>query len=106
MPSMEYYWECIPVGKENAIPYPELCELWGCSERTVRHILHDLSYFDNGDNYILIRSSQGKGFYKTDNLAEIDRYRQECTNRARKTFAPLKKIRRVMRDSALNSQEV
>lgn len=98
MDKLTYYWECIPVGKENAITYPQLCKLWGCSERQVRYILHELSYMDNNDNLILIRSSHGKGFYKTDNVIEIEKYKKECTNRARHTFAPLKKIRRVLRE--------
>ena len=88
----------IPVGKENAITYPELCDLWNCSARKVRSILHDLSYFDNGDNYILIRSSTGKGFYKTDDMSEIERYKREIYNRARRTFAPAKKIRRLEKE--------
>lgn len=91
-----YYWNCIPIGKENAITYPELCVLWNCDARKVRYILHDLSYMDNGDNMILIRSSHGKGFYKTDNAAEIEKYKNECINRAKHTFAPLRKINRVL----------
>lgn len=98
MELLSYYWNCIPEGKENAITYQQLCIKWDCNERKVRQILHELSYNDNGDNLILIRSSHGKGFYKTDNIAEINRYRQEITNRARHTFAPLRKIRRVMKE--------
>ena len=97
----EKYWNDIPIGRDNAITYNELIMLWGVSERKVRAILHDLSYVDNGDNYVLIRSSRGKGFYKTDNIADIESYKRECTNRAKRTFAPLRKIRRV-----LKSQEV
>lgn len=95
---MEIYWNDIPVGKENAITYPELCVKWNCTARKVRYILHELSYWDNGDNMILIRSSHGKGFYKTDNISDIEKYKRECTNRARHTFAPLRKIRRVMKE--------
>ena len=97
MDNYEYYWNSIPVGRSNAITYSELVCLWGVTERKVRAILHDLSYIDNGDNYVLIRSSRGKGFYKTDNIADIESYKRECTNRARHTFAPLRKIRRVLK---------
>lgn len=93
---LEQLWQQIPIGKENAVTYSQLCDMWEASERTVRRRLHELSYFDNGDNLILIRSSHGKGFYRTDNLAEIESYKRECTNRARHTFAPLRKIRRVL----------
>lgn len=96
--NLAYYWNSIPVGRANAITYAELCAKWGKSERSVRHILHDLSYEDNGDNLILIRSSHGKGFYRTSDAADIEKYRKECTNRARHTFAPLRKIKRVLRE--------
>ena len=97
MENLEPCWLDIPTEKANAITYAELCEKWSCGERTVRRILHELSYIDNGDNYVLIRSSHGKGFYKTDNVTDIERYRKECSSRARRTFAPLKKIDRILK---------
>ncbi len=96
---LEFYWSCLPIGKRNAISYSELADLWSCSYRKVRSILHELSSLDNGDDYVLIRSSKNKGFYLTDNTEEIEQYRRECMNRARHTFAPLKKITRVQKDS-------
>ena len=98
MNDLEQYWNDLPVGRENAISYTSLQIKWGCSHRKVRYILHQLSGLDTGDNLILIRSSHGKGFYKTDNVAEIESYKRECTNRARHTFIPLRKIRRVLKD--------
>ena len=93
------YWDDIPIGKENAITYPELCTIWNIPERSVRYRLHELSRIDTGDNYILIRSASGKGFYKTDNIAEIERYATEICNRAKNTFIPLKKIQRVINEA-------
>lgn len=90
------YWEELPTGKENAITYPELCAAWNMTERKARAILHALSLYDNGDDYILIRSSSGKGFYKTDNETDITAYRRECLNKGRSVFAPVKKINRVL----------
>ena len=90
------YWDDIPIGKENAITYPELCKLWECSERAARERLHELSREDNRDEYILIRSSSGKGFYKTDDKTEIKAYKRECLNKGRSVFAPIKKINRVL----------
>ena len=92
----EKLWNDIPVGKENAVTYAELCELWQCTERAARDRLHDLSLYDNGDNYILIRSSKCKGFYKTDAEDEIKLYKKECLNKGRSIFAPVKKINRVL----------
>ncbi len=102
---MENYWNDIPIGKENAVTYSELCLKWGCKERQVRQILHNLSYADNGDNMILIRSSYSKGFYKTDDIEDIKRYKKECINMAKSTFAPLRKIRRVLREENSNGEQ-
>ena len=95
---MDYalYWSQLPIGKDNALTYQQLCEMWNTKERTVRNILHELSRYDNGDNFILIRSSKSKGFYKTDDQEEIRRYRQECLNKGRSLFAPIRKCNRVL----------
>lgn len=94
--SLNLYWEDIPIGSENAVDYPTLCKLWGKKEREVRNILHELSSMDNGDNFVLIRSSKKKGFYKTDNISDIEAYRKECLNKGRSVFAPVKKCNRVL----------
>ncbi len=96
METMQLYWNDIPAGKENAITYETLCAIWGCDARKARAILHDLSLYDNGDDYILIRSGKHKGFYKTDDEAEIKAYKRECLNKGRSVFAPVKKINRVL----------
>ena len=94
---LEAYWLSIPIGKDGAWSYKELCAAWGMDRRSVRRLLHDLSYFDNGDGLILIRSSKGGGgFYRTANVDEIKQYRAECLNRGRNTLAPLRKIDRVL----------
>lgn len=96
MESINTYWGDIPVGRENAVTYHELCTMWDCGERAARAILHELSLYDNGDDYILIRSGGCKGFYKTDDEAEILAYKRECLNKGRSVFAPVKKINRVI----------
>lgn len=94
--SLRIYWEDIPIGKENALEYGELCYIWRCDQRKARAILHELSLYDNGDNYILIRSGKCKGFYKTDDESEIQAFKRECLNKGRSVFAPVKKINRVL----------
>jgi hypothetical protein len=93
---LKEYWETLPIGKENAATYAKLCEEWSMSERKARSILHALSLYDSGDNYILIRSSSGKGFFRTDDLETIKAYKKECTKKAKSNFAPLKKINRIL----------
>ena len=93
----ELFWNDIPIGKEHAVTYETLCDLWGKDRRAVREILHELSLYDNGDNYVLIRSAKnGGGFYKTDDLSEMSAYRKECLNKGRSNFAPVKKINRIL----------
>lgn len=93
---LETYWNDIPTNKNEAVTYPILKMWWGLNEREVRRTLHDLSSFDNGDNYVLIRSGKSKGFYKTDDRKEIEQYKQECLNKGRSVFAPVKKINRIL----------
>lgn len=93
----DMYWSDIPIGKENAIDYYTLCNMWDCSERTARAILHELSSRDNGDDYILIRSSKSKGFYRTDKHDEIEAYRKEILNKGRSIFVPVRKCNRILR---------
>lgn len=91
------YWAQIPVGKANALDYAALCMMWGVSERRVRRVLHSLSLYDNGDNYILIRSSKNRGFYRTDDAEEIAAYKSEMLRRGRNVFATVKKCNRVLK---------
>ena len=94
---LETYWNDLPTSKRDAVSYSVLQMWWGTNDREVRRILHDLSRYDNGDDFVLIRSSKNRGFYKTDDKAEIDAYRKECLNRGKNVFAPLKKINRIMK---------
>lgn len=95
---LDYYWNSLPIGKENAADYPTLCKKWNMSARKVRQTLHDLSLYDSGDNYILIRSGSGKGFFRTDDLKIIQAFKKECLSKAKSNFAPLKKINRIIND--------
>lgn len=97
--SLEMYWSAIPIGRENALTYTDLRIRWNVSERRARSILHDLSLYDSGDDFILIRSSKNKGFYRTDDRAEIEAYKRECLAKGRSVFAPVKKINRVLNEN-------
>ena len=93
---LELYWSELPTGRENAVTYDDLREMWNKDKRGVRQLLHDLSLYDNGDDFVLIRSGKTRGFYKTDDLDEIAAYRKECLNKGRSVFAPVKKCNRVL----------
>lgn len=95
------YLDTIPIGKENAISYAMLCDNWNTNERQARRIMHELDLYDSGDEFILIRSSQNNGFYRTDDREEIKRYRLECLNKGRSCFAPVKKMNRILKDDLI-----
>lgn len=102
MENLNTYWNSIPIGYENRKTYAELCDEWGMNKRGVRLVLHRLAASDNGDGMILIRSAYSTGFYRTDDPAEIERYRREVISRASNTFSMLRKINRIMGED--NSQ--
>ena len=93
---LEELWQSIPIGKENRVNYYDLIGMWGYSKRMTRAYLHALSLYDNGDDYILIRSCKG-GFWRSDDKEEIVEYKNECLNKGRSIMAPVKKINRVMK---------
>lgn len=98
------YWEMIPIGKRNRVTYSELCDLWGMSKRMVRLILNRLASWDNGDQYILVRSSSARGFWRTCDRDEIRRYRREPLSRAKSYLKQLDKINRVLGDNPMQGK--
>ena len=90
-------WDTIPVGKLNGIKYKELCDLWGVNKRQARAILHELSIFESGDDFVLIRSCRGHGFYKTQEREDIEAYKREIYSKALRLLAILTKINRVLK---------
>ena len=87
----------IPVGRENAITREQLKHTWNCSDRLMRRYIADLRALDDGDDYVIVSYSSGKGYYRTDNPDEIRHFINEQSKRARNTFRPLAKARRVLK---------
>ena len=90
------YYNDIPTGKKNAITKDALIRKWGMTERAVRNTIREMRLQDFGDDYIIVSRSNGKGYYKTNNLKEIEEYKKEVLNRGRHTFAPLAKVNRIL----------
>lgn len=95
---MSYSEKDIPIGAENAISRAELARKWGVSDREARRIVAALRADDNGDGYVIVSHSCGgaRGYYRTNDTETIRRYVNEVHSRARNTFLPLRKARRVM----------
>lgn len=90
------YYNDIPIGKKFAVTKETLSVRWHMDERTVRKIIQELRIADFGDSFVIISSSSGKGYYRSNDKEEIERFKREIVNRARNTFLPLKKINRVL----------
>ena len=101
---MSKFYDDIPIGKQHAISREELQKLWGLSERGVRAVIAELRQEDNGDEYVVVSSSGGKGYYRTKNINEIAEFKKETMNRARHTFAPLKKVNRILSEHEADNQ--
>ena len=99
MDNLSTYWDSIPTGIENAVTYDDLNQMWETGQRKTRQILHKLSLYDSGDDYILIRSSKQKGFYRSDDKETIKAYKAECLARGKNVFALVKKINRVLNEN-------
>lgn len=94
-----YSPEDIPIGAENAISRAALARKWNTSDRTACEIIAALREQDNGDRYVIVSHSGGKGgYYRTDNPDQIRHFYKETMNRARNTFKPLKKVRRILKE--------
>ena len=91
--------EDIPIGADNAITRAALARKWNVDDRTAREIIARLRGEDNGDEYIIVSHSNGRGYYRTDNPEQIRHFYCETMNRARNTFLPLKKVRRLLKEA-------
>lgn len=88
----------LPIGAWNAISRQELSNLWGLSDRSARLVIAELRKMDFGDNYIIVSYSDGKGYYRTADIAEIEAFAAEMRSRALNIFAPLKKANRIIKE--------
>jgi hypothetical protein len=88
----------LPIGKENAISRKELSTLWGMGDRSARLIISELRKIDFGDEFIIVSFSDGKGYYRTNDIEEIEAFANEMRSRALNIFAPLKKANRIIKE--------
>lgn len=90
------HYESIPIGKENAVLRNHLCVLWNMDAREVRRKVAKLRSQDNGDDFVIVSTSNQAGYYRSDNRSDIENFKQEVSRRARHTFIPLKKVNRIL----------
>lgn len=90
------YYESIPIGKDNPILRAELCILWKMSDRQVRNTVAKLRSQDNGDDFVIVSTSDNAGYYRSDDRLDINKFKQQTLKRGKRTFLPLKKVNRIL----------
>ena len=89
----------IPIGRENAILREELQSKKNLDNRSVRAAIARLRR-DAGDGYAILSSSTSPaGYWRSDDIDEIERFISETTSRARNTLAALEDAKRVLREA-------
>lgn len=89
----------IPIGRENAISRADLAKKWNCSDRVARHRVSHLRCDEKEQRYVIVSHSRGgvRGYYRSDNPAEIQHHIRETEKRARSTFRMIRQARRVLK---------
>lgn len=90
------YYETIPIGKNNPILRNQLCILWNMCDRQVRNKVAKLRSQDNGDDFVIVSTSDNAGYYRSDDRLDINKFKQQTLKRGKKTFLPLKKVNRIL----------
>ena len=78
----------IPYGKQNAVSRQELVTRTGMSDRAVRKAIQAL----REDGEIILSSSHGKGYWRSDDASEIGQYIAENKSRIRKLYKTNRKL--------------
>lgn len=85
----------IPYGRENAVTRTQLMIRTGLPDRKVRREIEKA----RSEGNIIINAQTGEGYYRTDDLNEIERqYRQE-KGRALSILRQLKPLRRALKSA-------
>lgn len=82
--------EFIPFGRENAISRSDLSRITGLSDRKTRSCIAKLRAQDDGTNIVIVSTSRGRGYYRTDNPEEIDGFIRDMLSRVTQTLNAIK----------------
>ena len=85
----------IPYGKENAISKSELVALTGLSERQIRREIKELNAELTKEGTAILSSSQYRGYWKSEDIAEMKAYIRESKHRQQmlmKNDAPIQNL--------------
>lgn len=83
----------IPYGKENAIRRDKLCRFTGLGDRAMRKEIEAARH----EGHIILNDQDGKGYYRSDDINEIERQYKQNRARARSILHENTPLRRVLR---------
>lgn len=85
----------IPFGKENAIDRFALMEKMGLSDRNTRRLIEDA----RNAGLFIINNSDGRGYYQTTDLDEMERSYRQDRKRALSILRRQKAMRRTLKSA-------
>jgi hypothetical protein len=93
--SLFFYYLSIPVGKDRAVSRTQLCQMWGMGDRSVRTTISEIrdKAKSLGMKYFVASDSQGKGYWRTHDRAEIHEFSDQMMSRAKSIEATVQGIR-------------
>ena len=88
-PTYEMLSKAIPFGRENAIKREDLASKLGLSDRVMRNAIEDA----RREGLFILNAQDGRGYFRTTDLAELKRQYDSDTARALSILARRKPIR-------------
>lgn len=85
----------IPVGRENAISRAALCAAMNVPDRRARELIERA----RRSGVIICNSGDGRGYYRTDDIDEIEREYRGERSRALSVLSRLKRMRAILKDA-------
>lgn len=85
----------VPWGRENAISRERLVSLAGCSDRKLREKIEQAKH----DGYIIANDGKGAGYYRTNDVDDIEREYWKERKRALSILHRLKHMRRILKEA-------
>lgn len=89
--------DMIPVGHACAISRRGLCSLTGMNDREVRRQISALRAENDPDGMIIVSVSTGNGYYRTNDIDEIEHFVNEMRHRNRMTYRAIKTAESTLR---------
>ena len=85
----------IPTGRENAISRQELERLIGFNDRTIRLEIKKLVQ----KGIPILSSSQAKGYWYSDDIAELESFIKESKNRCKTEYLTVRALEKTLYDA-------